>query len=53
MSRKVDLQEEKLIITLTGITSLAALKRDLEIPYTAIKKGVMTTSSIILFFLLS
>ncbi|OIK08181.1 hypothetical protein [Bacillus sp. MUM 13] len=37
MARKLDFQEDKLVIHFTGMTSVAALKSILEVPYTAIK----------------
>ncbi|MCR8636596.1 hypothetical protein [Paenibacillus radicis (ex Xue et al. 2023)] len=37
MSRTIEFTENTLILHLTGLTSLAALKRQLEIPYSAIK----------------
>ncbi|BAU27775.1 hypothetical protein DFP93_10997 [Aneurinibacillus soli] len=38
MSRKIEWQEDKMVICFTGLTSVAALKRELEIPYSTIKK---------------
>jgi hypothetical protein len=38
MSRKIEWKEDHLAIKFTGMTSVAALKRHVEIPYTAIKK---------------
>lgn len=38
MGRNVELKEETLNLTLEGLTSIMALKKHLEIPYSAIKK---------------
>jgi hypothetical protein len=36
MSRKIEFTDDKLILHLTGLTSIAALKRHVEIPYSSI-----------------
>ncbi len=38
MSRQIDFLQDKLVVHFTGVTSVAALKRELEIPYSAIKQ---------------
>lgn len=38
MSRQIEFLEDKLVIHFGGLTSVAALKRELEIPYAAITK---------------
>ncbi|TVY08445.1 hypothetical protein [Paenibacillus cremeus] len=38
MSRQIELQDDTLVIRFTGLTGVAALKHQLEIPYSAIQK---------------
>ncbi|WP_274653557.1 hypothetical protein [Paenibacillus humicola] len=37
MSRSIELTEEKLILHLTGLTVAAALKKEIEVPYSSIR----------------
>lgn len=46
MSRKVEFEEDKLVIHLTGLTVIAALKHNVEIPYSSIKKVTIETFDI-------
>jgi hypothetical protein len=43
MSRKLEFEEDKLVIHLTGVTVIAALKHHVEISYSAIKKVSIET----------
>lgn len=38
MSRKIEFEQDQIVIKLSGITSVAALKRHVEVPYASIKK---------------
>lgn len=38
MTRKIELELGQLVIKLSGITSVAALKRHVDVPYSSIKK---------------
>lgn len=46
MSRRVEFHENQLVLHLTGLTSFAALKRELEIPYSTIKNIQVDTFTI-------
>jgi hypothetical protein len=46
MSRKIEFKEDNLVIHLTGLTVIAALKHNVEIPYSAIKNVTIETFDI-------